>query len=103
MVCVIAACKSVPVAPVVPAAPPAPVIPIDTKVSWILRLEQQRALRDPGTAPPAAPASTTGTAATTAFVPASTPDLVALALDPSVAVRRRALLAIDLPGSADEG
>jgi len=101
VVCVIAACKSVPVAPVVPAAPPAPVIPIDTKVSWILRLEQQRALRDPGTTPPAAPASTTGPAATTAFVPASTPDLVALALDPSVAVRRRALLAIGRVGIRD--
>src|SRR5262245_534116 len=98
-VCTIRAVKSAPVVPVVPAAPPAPVVPIDTKVSWILRLEQQRALRDAGVTPPAGATGTTGGA--NAFFPASTADLTALALDPSAAIRRRALLAIGRVGMRD--
>ena len=37
-----------------PKPPAAPVIPVDQKLSWVLRLEDRRILRDP--APPPAPA-----------------------------------------------
>jgi hypothetical protein len=71
---VCAACASKP-----PAAPPevAPAAPsFEQKMSWILRLEDQRQLRDPANAPP----------------PAG--DLVALLRDPEGRIRRRAALAI---------
>ena len=71
---VCAACASKP-----PAAPPevAPAAPsFEQKMSWILRLEDQRQLRDPANAPP----------------PAG--DLVALLKDREGRIRRRAALAI---------
>lgn len=71
----IASCgpKKAPAAPTPPpAAPPAPVIPIERKAAWILRLEQQRTLRD----------STAGA------------DLVALTADADAGVRRRSALAL---------
>ena len=50
-----AACRSAaPVAPaVVPGPPPivAPDVPLDRKVAWVLRLEQQRLLKDPSRRP----------------------------------------------------
>ena len=82
----VAACKSVP-APIVTSPPVVPPLPLDTKVSWILRLEQQRVLRDPDLdAPAVVPAAT--------HVPARTPDLMALLADPEPVVRRRAALAV---------
>src|SRR5580765_864330 len=71
---VCAACASKP-----PGAPPevAPAAPsFEQKMSWILRLEDQRQLRDPANAPP----------------PAG--DLIALLKDPEGRIRRRAALAI---------
>jgi cyclophilin family peptidyl-prolyl cis-trans isomerase/HEAT repeat protein len=89
-----------------PAAGPQPVTPqrkpaatIDQKLGWILRLEQQRILRDPslGTASPvAAPAAGTGAV----MAPATDPDLLQLARDTDVVVRRRAVLAIGRVGLA---
>ena len=55
----------------------------------MLRLEQQRTLRDPGLTPPAPFAG---------LRPANLPDLSLLARDPDVALRRRALLAIGRVG-----
>src|SRR4051794_31889043 len=85
-------CKSVPTAPVV-TPPPAPVVPLDTRVSWILRLEQQRILRDPDLPPLVGSAM--------GLAPARTPDLRALLLDLDGSVRRRAALAIGRVGSVD--
>ncbi len=88
-----AACASAPVVPAAPPAPPAPVFSLDQKVAWLLRLEQQRMLRDPGTSagPPAA----------AAFQPAGAADLGALVRDPDPAVRRRAALAIGRVGMTE--
>jgi cyclophilin family peptidyl-prolyl cis-trans isomerase/HEAT repeat protein len=89
------ACASVPPAPVTPPAAPI-VVSLDQKVSWIIRLEQQRTLRD------AAGMAIVASALTAAeFRPATAPDLTALARDPDAAVRRRAVLAIGRVGMAD--
>ena len=92
-----------------PAAPAetlqAPVASIDQKVGWMLRLEHQRVLRDPGVAPaelpavspadPAAPVDpATPPAVRSIYRPAAAADLGALVLDPDPGVRRRAALAI---------
>jgi cyclophilin family peptidyl-prolyl cis-trans isomerase/HEAT repeat protein len=93
-----AGCTSAPAAPAetTPAKAPAS---LDTKIAWTLRLEQQRVLRDPGIAPAAPRAA--GTPRANALRPASDPDLVALSLDPSAALRRRAVLAIGRVGVAE--
>ena len=95
---VIAGCAStatLPPAPVV-AVPPPP--SIDTKVAWILRLEQQRTLRDGA-------GSTTPTASTPSSVaglqPARVANLIELVRDPDPALRARAALAIGRVGHAD--
>jgi cyclophilin family peptidyl-prolyl cis-trans isomerase/HEAT repeat protein len=85
-------CKTV---VVLPPAVPAPIVSADRKVGWVLRLEQQRTLRDTDVV--AASRSVTAARAST-FAPASTPDLEALALDPEPAIRRRAVLAIGRVG-----
>src|SRR5262245_25556558 len=56
-----------------PSAPPAPTISLDQKRAWVMRLEQQRVVRDP--AEPAA-------------------DLIVLARDKDVFLRRQAMLAL---------
>ena len=87
-------CKTTAPAPIV-VPPPVPAVPLDTRVSWILRLEQQRILRDAGIDAPAAAAGARSIA------PARTPDLTALLTDTDGAVRRRAALAIGRIGNAD--
>jgi len=79
---------------------------LDTKVGWVLRLEAQRMLRDPGVMPdvvfaplPAAPAAALPPAP--ALKPAATADLMALAVDPDAGLRRRAALALGRVGMAD--
>jgi HEAT repeat protein/cyclophilin family peptidyl-prolyl cis-trans isomerase len=70
-------------------------------MSWILRLEDQRVLRDPApppVAPPAVPVR--GRRAVTAPPPAP-PDLVQLLTDPDARVRRRAALAVGRVGLAE--
>jgi HEAT repeat protein/cyclophilin family peptidyl-prolyl cis-trans isomerase len=76
-----------------PPPPPAPIISFEQKMAWILRLEDQRVLRDP--APPAAPAPPPprGRAPVVA-PPPPPPDLVRLLGDGEARVRRRAALAI---------
>ncbi len=90
-----AGCKSVPTAPA-ETTPAKPAASLDTKIAWTLRLEQQRVLRDPDVTPPASRPA--GTPRANALRPAADPDLVALSLDPSAALRRRAVLAIGRVG-----
>jgi cyclophilin family peptidyl-prolyl cis-trans isomerase/HEAT repeat protein len=73
-------CASAPPVVVAPAPPPAPVYSLDQRVSWILRLEAQRWLADPG-------------------VPAA--DLRRLVADADASVRRRAALAVGRVGDAE--
>jgi cyclophilin family peptidyl-prolyl cis-trans isomerase/HEAT repeat protein len=88
-----AACASAPPAPSLPAPPPKPPGPtFEQKMAWILRLEDQRVLRDP--APQArenAPVE----------VGLGTPDLARLLADEEARVRRRAALAVGRVGLRD--
>src|SRR5436305_14509929 len=96
----IAGCASVPVAP-----PPAPVAPtFEQKMAWILRLEDQRVLRDPAPALPVAaapPVLRRGEKAPVVIPPPPPPDLVRLLGDGEARVRRRAALAVGRVGSRD--
>ena len=74
---------------VAPVQPPT----LEAKLAWILRLEDQRLLRDPQ--PPAAAADT---APAVELIPGPRPDLVALLTDAAARVRRRAALAIGRVG-----
>jgi HEAT repeat protein/cyclophilin family peptidyl-prolyl cis-trans isomerase len=101
LVILASACATAP-----PPAPPKPVTPsFEQKMSWILRLEDQRMLRDP--APPPAPppvvAAPRGKTATVAPVPPPPPppDLVRLLADEEARVRRRAALAIGRVGLSE--
>jgi HEAT repeat protein/cyclophilin family peptidyl-prolyl cis-trans isomerase len=97
IVCSAIACASAPPA-APPAARPAPapaVQPFEQKMEWILRLEDQRVLRDPSPAiPPAGATSGNESVA----VPPATPDLARLLTDPEARVRRRAALAVGRVG-----
>jgi cyclophilin family peptidyl-prolyl cis-trans isomerase/HEAT repeat protein len=97
------ACASAPVAP--PPLPVAPTISFDEKIAWILRLEDERVLRDPE--PPAAPAPPppaqpmsrrSGPPPPAPPPPPPTPDLVRLLTDGEARIRRRAALAIGRVG-----
>ena len=92
------------------APPPAPIpviVPYEQKLAWILRLEDQRLLRDPALpdpedAPPIdgenpeAPLAQGGAAVSRALSLSqpATPDLLRLLEDPSAAIRRRSAVAI---------
>ena len=89
----------------VQCAPPPPVLPapaptVEDKLGWILRLEDQRVLRDP--MPMSVPVQAPGEA-TRALVlsPPVVPDLTQLVADVSARVRRRAALAVGRVGLAD--
>lgn len=75
---------------------------LDTKVGWLLRLEQQRVMRDPEVVQPAGPEAMPASAAEPAFRPAVIPDLAALVADPDSIVRARAATAIGRV-NVDEG
>ena len=98
-----ASCATAPAAAVVtpPAAPaPAPEITAEQKLAWIIRLEDQRILKDPNPPPPAIlqPA----TAKTLAVVANPAPsDLIPLLSDAEARIRRRAALAVGRVGLAD--
>src|SRR6185295_16547582 len=84
--------------PVVPSGPS-----FEQKMSWILRLEDQRMLRDAAPPPPAAPPVTTpprrGQPAVAAPPPPPPPpDLVRMLGDDEARIRRRAALAIGRVG-----
>jgi len=89
--------------PARPTARQAALVDLDTKVTWILRLEQERLLRVPGPAQTAAiPAGGTAAGAQTGaarmFAPATEADLAALIIDPDASVRRRTALAVGRVG-----
>jgi HEAT repeat protein/cyclophilin family peptidyl-prolyl cis-trans isomerase len=100
----LAACASAPVAPPVAAAPE---LTFEQKMSWILRLEEDRLLQS--TEPPAAPApppppptSGRNRAAVIAPPPAPPrPSLLSLLTDREARIRRRAALAIGRTRLAD--
>ena len=78
------------------APPPAPVVvPFESKMSWIVRLEDQRTLRDP--APPVVPAPVTGRR-TVLPPPPPPPDLIRLLSDEEARIRRRAAAAVGRVG-----
>jgi cyclophilin family peptidyl-prolyl cis-trans isomerase/HEAT repeat protein len=93
-------CKSAaPRPPAVVAPAPPPDVPADRKLGWILRLEQQRSLRDPSL--PARETTASPPSASPAGRPlsrATEPDLLQLALDPDTGIRARATLAIGRVG-----
>jgi cyclophilin family peptidyl-prolyl cis-trans isomerase/HEAT repeat protein len=96
-----AACASAP-----PVAPKAPAIPADQKMSWILRMEDQRILRVPAPPPPPAPVVPAGKKAAKVKPgppppPVVTPDLTTLITDTEPRIRRRAALAIGRVGLAE--
>src|SRR5262245_13774651 len=87
-----ACAAKVPPAPVVVALPPPPPEPprpsLAVKRSWIVRLEDQRALREP---PPA----------DSTIDPAFVPNLLPLLADADASLRRRAALAVGRVGERD--
>jgi HEAT repeat protein/cyclophilin family peptidyl-prolyl cis-trans isomerase len=88
------ACASAPPPITQPAAPAAPTF--EQKMAWILRLEDQRVLRDP-TSPPAPPVPSIpgrGQSPVVVAPPPPPPDLVRLMSDGEARVRRRAALAV---------
>ena len=91
------ACASAP-----PVAPKTAVVAPDLKMSWILRLEDQRILRAPApppvVAPPVPQNQRKGKTPEPLSPPVVTPDLTALAADPEPRIRRRAALAIGRVG-----
>ena len=92
-----AACASAP--------PPAPVVvPVkfEKQLAAILRLEDERVLRDPAPPPaPVAPVPQRGRAAAAPAPPPPPPDLIAMLGDPQGRVRRRAALAVGRVGLAE--
>ena len=79
--------------------PPPPVIPFETKMSWIIRLEDQRILRDP--AIPVAPPPLTQGGRNVVPPPPPPPDLIRLLEDGEARIRRRAALAAGRVGLPD--
>ncbi len=94
------ACASAP-----PVAAPQPTIAPDQKMSWILRLEDQRILRAPAPAPVAVETIPSRKAKKNAPPPAPVvaPDLTSLATDPDPRIRRRAAIAIGRVGLPEGG
>jgi HEAT repeat protein/cyclophilin family peptidyl-prolyl cis-trans isomerase len=95
----LSACASAPVAP--PPSVPQPTFA--EKMSWVLRLEDQRLLRDPApsTPPPPPLPLLRGQQAPAIAAPPPPPDLVRLLNDEEARIRRRAALAIGRIGLAE--
>jgi cyclophilin family peptidyl-prolyl cis-trans isomerase len=87
-----AACATAP-APVV-----APVIPAEQKMTWILRLEDRRILREEPPPAPAPPPPPRGRKPPAVPEPPAVPDLIKLLTDEQPRIRRRAALAIGRVG-----
>ena len=75
-----------------PPPPTPPVITWEEKLEWMIRLEDQRILRDPNPPPPIVLAPATGRRPAIVAPPPPS-DLVRLLRDPEARVRRRAALA----------
>jgi cyclophilin family peptidyl-prolyl cis-trans isomerase len=82
------------------APPPAaaPVIPVEQKMTWILRLEDRRMVREDAPPAPAPPPPTRGRKPQIAPEPPAGPDLIKLLTDPEARIRRRAALALGRVG-----
>jgi cyclophilin family peptidyl-prolyl cis-trans isomerase/HEAT repeat protein len=81
---------------------PAAEVAFEQKLSWILRLEDQRVLRDPAPAvAPAPPQPVRGNQAPVVVPPPPPPDLTRMLEDSEARIRRRAALAIGRVGLAD--
>ena len=83
------ACGTVPL-------PPPVVVPFETKMSWIIRLEDQRILRD--AAMPIVPPPVTQGKRNVVPPPPPPPDLIRLLEDPEARIRRRAAIAVGRVG-----
>ena len=92
----VSACASTP-----PAPPPLPEPSFEEKSAWILRLEDQRMLRDPAPVVPPPPPPVRGQKAPIIIAPPPPPDLVRLLGDSEARIRRRAALAVGRVGLAD--
>ncbi len=77
--------------------PPPPVVPFETKMSWILRFEDQRILRDATIAPIVPPPVVQGRR-NVMPPPPPPPDLILLLGDSEARIRRRAALAVGRVG-----
>ena len=83
--------------------PPPPVISFETKMSWIIRLEDQRVLRDAAAAAVSAAAPVPATQGGRNVLPAPPPppDLIRLLTDNEARIRRRAAIAVGRVGLPD--
>jgi cyclophilin family peptidyl-prolyl cis-trans isomerase/HEAT repeat protein len=81
-------------------APTPPAVTWEDKLAWIMRLEDQRILRDPNPPPPAILAPATRNRPAVVAPPAPS-DLLVLLRDPEARVRRRAALAAGRVGLAE--
>jgi HEAT repeat protein/cyclophilin family peptidyl-prolyl cis-trans isomerase len=79
--------------------PPPPTVSYETKVGWIIRLEDQRILSDPAAAAPPPPVVVSKRGKNAAPPPPlATPDLIKLLGDTDARIRRRAALGIGRVG-----
>jgi len=95
-----AACASREAAVADAPLPPVPVVTWEDKVAWMIRLEEQRILRDPNPAPPAIVRAATPKSLAV-YGPPAPSDLIRLLQDEEARVRRRAALAVGRAGLAD--
>src|ERR671919_2181578 len=98
--CIAVVCASCASAPVVPSVPEIPVVTYEDKLSWIIRLEDQRILRDPNPPPPVVLLPATRTQPQIVAPPPPS-DLIRLLNDAEARVRRRAALALGRVGLPD--
>jgi len=100
LIVAVLAAGCMPKAPETPAAIQVPKIAWEQKLAWIVRLEDQRLLRDPNPTVPAIIRPATKTLPALVAPPAPT-DLLILLGDPEARVRRRAALALGRVGLPD--
>jgi HEAT repeat protein/cyclophilin family peptidyl-prolyl cis-trans isomerase len=93
------ACASAP--PAASKAPAPAQATFEQKMAWILRLEDQRVLRDPAPVVQPTPLATPGQKAAVIVPPPPPPDLLRLLHDEEARLRRRAALAVGRVGLAD--